>query len=205
MSTPAPLPELQLQNHTWTVDYWTIEAMRGEFDLTAPYQRDDVWTIEKRQSLIRSLLMGLPIGSITYADLGRDHAPGYRIVDGKQRITTLRMFIDDEFSVPGHWFRAEHLLDGEAGRNISATFSDLSRHGQRHLKGRQVPGIEFWSHTETSLKPDGFGTGSDRYSHRRRSEDEMLQAEAELYLLVNFGGVAQTDTDRARAQEVAGR
>lgn len=205
MSTPAPLPELQLQNHTWTVDYWTIEAMRGEFDLTAPYQRDDVWTIEKRQSLIRSLLMGLPIGSITYADLGRDHAPGYRIVDGKQRITTLRMFIDDEFSVPGHWFRADHLLDGEAGRNMPATFSDLSRYGQRHLKGRQLPGLEFRSCTQVTEKPDGFGTGTDRFNFRKRTPDEMLQAEAELYLLVNFGGVAQTDDDQTRARKVAGR
>jgi hypothetical protein len=38
---------------------------------------------------------------------------------------------------------------------------------------------------------------------RRRNEAEILAAEADLYLLVNFGGVPQTDADRARAQEVA--
>ena len=38
---------------------------RGEWmDLNAPYQRGSVWTLDMRRNLIKSLLMGLPVGSI---------------------------------------------------------------------------------------------------------------------------------------------
>lgn len=204
MSTPAPLPELHLQAYAYTVGHWVDRDMRNEYDLTAPYQRDSIWDLDRRRNLIKSVLMGLPIGAVCVADLGRGSQPGYRVVDGKQRIETIRLFVDNEFTVPGWWFDAEDLTDPTT-RDGDVHFSDLSRGGSIHFRTRQFPAVEFRSCTETSLKPGGFGTGSNRYDHRRRSEDEMLQAEAELYLLVNFGGVAQTDTDRARAQEVADR
>lgn len=45
---------------------------------------------------------------------------------------------------------------------------------------------------------------NDDYIHVLATCMECVPVGA-LYLLVNFGGVAQTDDDRARAQEVAGR
>lgn len=203
--TPEPLSSLTVQAHNFTVDNWVYSGARDEYDADAPYQRGNVWTVAQRQNLIKSLLLNLPVGSIIYADLDRDFAPGFRIVDGKQRFTTVRMFVDDEFPVPAWWFHADDLTNPDAREHPESNvfFSGLKHPARRTFRSRPLPGIEFQVHHEVSLKPDGHGVGSDRYNFRRRSESEMLQAEAELYLLVNFGGVPQSDTDRARAQEVA--
>lgn len=182
--------------------HWTGHTEK--FDLDAPYQRGSVWTIEQRRNLIKSLLMGLPVGSIIVSFLGYSAETAYRIVDGKQRIQTVQMFFRNEFSVPGHWFNTSELTDS-AARERDITFSDLSQSGEMHFEMGKLPSLQFDATTEITEKPDGHSTGRDRYDFRKRTPDEMLQAEAELYLLVNFGGVAQTDTDRARAQEVADR
>lgn len=204
MNIPPPLPELHLQTNSRPVMHWT--GRTGErIDLDAPYQRGSVWTVEQRRNLIKSLIQGIPTGAIVIAFQGYGEEVCYRIVDGKQRIETIQAFYRGDFTVPGHWFRAGDLVAGVTARSSDITYADLNRNGQYRFEFAKMPELEFDATTETTHKPDGFGTGKDRYDFRKRTPAERLAAEAELYVLINFGGVPQTDADRARAQKVADR
>lgn len=64
---------------------------REDYKLQPNWQRGYVHDEKKRVALIESILLGFPIGEIT---IGED-AEGYTIVDGQQRITTIRDFISN--------------------------------------------------------------------------------------------------------------
>lgn len=188
------LPELTLSTSNVTTMHFTlhVDPERGDhvsgdpFDLEAPYQRPSVWTVEQRQNLVRSLLMRLPIGAVTVSQV-------YRVVDGKQRVETLRAFVLDELAVPADWW---HPLDVDADHYGLVSYSGLSDRGRRHFGNCSVGLITFDPSREWVRDDAGKPVG------RNRSDDEMLRAEAELYLLLNFGGVDQTNDDRARAEAI---
>lgn len=194
-----PLPEVRLSATSRPFLHWLPKVYDGDiFDLNAPYQRGSVWSLEQRQALIKSLYMGVPVGSIIVSKLPyRKGSPfSYRIVDGKQRIEAVRAWAGDAFAVPGWWFDSEYIdLPGDEVR-----WSHLSIVGRRRFEtGTQLPGLEFdpelvW----LGRKPDG----SPHWG--RRNDAQILVAEAELYALVNGGGTPQTDGDMARAAAVAG-
>jgi hypothetical protein len=70
-------------------------------DLNASYQRGHVWTHEQRRNLIKSLLEGLPIGAVFLNE--RSIMEPIVVIDGKQRLETIRMFVNNEFSIPANW------------------------------------------------------------------------------------------------------
>lgn len=218
MSDRHPLPEVHLTSLAYTAYHWlenwrgTDNYPNGMFDLDAPYQRGSVWSDEQRRNLIKSLVMGLPVGTIIVSVLPyRKSGAAFRIVDGKQRIEALRAFFADELSVPADWFtRDDCPKDGDV------MFSELSEPARRGLQNRQMSALEFKADLEWLENPDYDPTidtrqaanrndvRTRRYLTRDRTDEEILKAEAELYLLVNFGGVDQTDDDRLRAAMVAG-
>lgn len=202
--TVAPLPELRLSSLARTVDHWLL---RGEqswdidptdlFDLAAPYQRASVWTLDQRVALVKSLLMGLPTGAIITSALpSAASGPSYRVVDGKQRIETVRAFAAGEVPIPAWWVRQD---DRTVGANGQLTWADLTDRGRRVFSMRPLPELLFQGETEFT-GPRGDGKG---WHTRRRSADELLIAEAELYGLINGAGTAQTAEDMARAAAVA--
>lgn len=211
MTAPAPLPELTLQPYSFTVTHYIPHKSGEERDpwiLDAPYQRQSVWILEQRQNLIRSLLIGIPVGVITYAALGagRPDRKAYRVVDGKQRIETVRLFIAGGFAVPGWWWTEEDLFDPDLrAADCQVRYEDLSRRGQMRVDMGKLPANEFNSRTEYRLVKPGTGTQGNarQYVARTRTEEEMIAAEAEVYLLVNFGGVEQTAADHERARSLA--
>lgn len=193
-----PLPEVHLSALARPFLHWlALDDAPDHFDLDAPYQRGSVWTVEQRRALIKSLYMGVPVGAVIVSKLpfrrGTQYA--YRIVDGKQRIEAIRSWVNDEFDVPGWWFAPEYIE--RPGDEVK--WSDLTSRGHRRFEiGTQLAGLEFDAENEFL----GFGPNGKRL-WRQRSDDEILRVEAELYLLVNGGGTAQTDTNMARAAEVA--
>jgi hypothetical protein len=71
--------------------------VRAVFDVEPPYQRRSVWD-EKRASLyIESLLLGCPVPAITLAETDPTQAGHqYIVIDGKQRLTSLKRFAIDK-------------------------------------------------------------------------------------------------------------
>lgn len=219
--TPPPLPELHLQTLNSPVETWLPRgAFLGSpaydpYDLNAPYQRGSVWSLDQKRNLIKSLLMGLPIGAIIVADIGYQgpESPDHRVVDGKQRIEAVRDFAAGRLTVPGHWFRPEHC---QHRSSPDVPWDALSEVGRRHFKRQSLPGLTFKS-TFAWVDNPAFDPAAEeaarsvrgdtplearRWVQAPRSPEEMLVAEAELYLLINFGGVDQNQADRSRATAI---
>lgn len=217
-----PLPEIQLSSLAYTAMHWLPREDYDPFDLDAPYQRGSVWTVEQRQALIKSLLMGLPIGAIIISALPyteKRKGSVYRVIDGKQRVETIRAFANDEFGIPRWWLQPDYIGerfscpddtngDGDCGKRYCPycgneasliRWSGMSQRAHRRFEmGTMMPALEFNAEREIVGK-DAKG----RWIFRNRSEAEMLQAEAEIYGLINGGGTAQTPEDMARAASIA--
>lgn len=197
--TNAALPEHQLTTRASTVGFWIARPDQDEpdhIDLDAPYQRGSVWTLDQRRNLIRSLYSGIPIGSVIISLLPYDpsHPFSYRVVDGKQRVETVRAWVNNEFTVPGWWFRPEDL--DEDLRSGDVTHSQLTLRGQRFFTmSANMPALEL------NAKKEYLGRDDDGNSRwRDRSAAEILDVEKTLYLLINESGTAHTaeELDRAR-------
>lgn len=201
------LPEYRLVPSNYQVERYLVRRDGEEqFDLHAPYQRSSVWTDEQRRNLIKSMLMGLPIGAVLIADPANDvtdaFAAMYRVVDGKQRIETLRMFAAGELAVPIGWWRDNEVTrrDDEASKAVGwpmTTYDLLTQNGQRKFRSLQFPSLEFRSRDEWT-----FDIASRTWDCRARSDAQTLAAEAAVYLLINAAGTEHTPEDLARATAI---
>jgi hypothetical protein len=182
MQTARPIEHIQVSTMTrplgWILDFARPDHRR-HLDMDQPYQRGDVWGLTRRRNLIRSMLLGVPIPSLVVNDRfsARFREPGYdqdrnwayALVDGKQRATTWLMFVADEFSVPASWF-AEGVLRGEdTDDGPYVRHSGLSESMQRMFDTMPI------------------GVAEGRF--------KTLEAERYIFDLVNFGGVAQGESD----------
>jgi len=180
MSVPdsGPLVRLNLQTYNFSVrEFYLRAGDEAHWVLDAPYQRGRLWSEEQNLNLIRSLLQGIPIGVI-FTNHRNWGSASLFIVDGKQRISAIRDFVEGRLAAPARWFVEADLENAEdALAKGTVSYMDLSQRGRLHFDGSTVAVSE--------------------------SKLPNLEAEADLYLLINFGGVAQTEEDRARARAVA--
>ena len=191
--TAQPLPDYRLSASNKTARE-VARNMVPLMDLNPPYQRGTVWTADQRIALVKSWAMGVPVppvilndrdtpgwaaemGPLSYED---DDVRTWAVVDGKQRIETAIAWHAGELAVPASWFPAGHVavvVDTADGPYV--TYAGLSPSWQRRLGTTcMLPVIE--------------------------AKLPSLQAEAELYLLVNGGGTGQSGADMARAARIAG-
>lgn len=111
--------------------------------LNPPHQRGDVWGIKRRRNLIRSVLLGVPIPSLI---VNNRFAAGWNgdyrmaVIDGRQRITTLLMFMDGHLGVPGDWFG--HDLPEIRWLNLSTIEQRGFRQKPLAFSEGQLPTIE---------------------------------------------------------------
>lgn len=77
---------------TAKADVWPIFLLtKRPPNLTPSYQRGDVWRNVDRQSLIESILRGVPLPSIILLRTGASSP--HEVVDGKQRLTAILRFV----------------------------------------------------------------------------------------------------------------
>ncbi|MBC2693796.1 MAG: DUF262 domain-containing protein [Desulfobacteraceae bacterium] len=67
-----------------------------EFVIAPEFQRHDVWKIEQKRELIESVLMNIPIPVVYVFE---DETGKKQVVDGRQRISTLISFLNNEFAL----------------------------------------------------------------------------------------------------------
>lgn len=95
----------------------------NKFNYEPPYQRRSVWTDEKQSYLIDSILRNFPIPPIfLHRKIDTDTGTtNFDVIDGKQRLTAIARFINNEIPAANEYGPAEepNVLDG-------AYFKDLS-------------------------------------------------------------------------------
>ena len=141
------LKELQRQVEYDTKDY-TLELLLDKFekgDFYIPdYQRQFVWKPNNRSLFIESVLLGLPIPFMFFADTDDGRI---EIVDGAQRMQTLREFVKRKMKLSKLAKLTE--LDG-------FVFEDLSTATQRKFLNRTFRVVVLDEKTTTDIRQDLF-------------------------------------------------
>ena len=84
------------------VDTINHAHLAGSYDFNAPYQRGLIWTPQQKERLITSVAEWIPINAVYYNEYSEDRP--YEIIDGKQRLTTILSYLNDEFTWRGHHY-----------------------------------------------------------------------------------------------------
>ncbi|MFM1723914.1 DUF262 domain-containing protein [Rhodococcus sp. PAM 2766] len=120
------------------------DIRQGRISLTIEYQRKYVWDSGKASRLIESLLLNVPIPVCYFAE---DDDGVYEVIDGLQRLSTIRNYLNDEFSLNGISVLSE--LEGKR-------FSELAPRDQRRLEGRTIRCIVITADSHPDIKFDVF-------------------------------------------------
>ena len=184
--TSEPVREIPMGSsaRAWGDLIHQLEA--GDISYDMPYQRGDVWTYDQRIALIFSILSGTPVPALILNDRPESmwfaadgsRRPIYAVIDGKQRLTAVQMFIGNQLLVPASWFPAERV-----------EFTEVTDDG---------PYVRYEG-------PTGWRSGSSRTCPlpwlRRTSRPSRPRPRS--ISAYNGGGTAQTPDDMARAERIA--
>ena len=120
------------------------DIARGRLQLSVEYQRKYVWDAGKGSRLIESLLLNVPIPVCYFAE---DESGNYEVIDGLQRLTTIKRFLDGDFPLTGISVLGE--LEGR-------TFAELAPRDQRRLENRTIRCIVITEESHPDIKFDVF-------------------------------------------------
>jgi hypothetical protein len=137
----------------WTTETVISQLKRKNIDLNPKFQRRDAWSKSAKSKFIESLILGLPIPPIILAE-NRDRKGSYTVIDGKQRLLTIRQFFaakeNDEFNqlkISGlkiltdlNGKTIKHL---ESNPNLNVYFTQLSNQTIRTIVIRNWPNENF--------------------------------------------------------------
>ncbi len=148
------------------IDYtfeFLVEKLNKERYYVPSYQRKLIWNLNKQSKFIESIFMGLPIPFMFFwqADDGR-----MEIVDGSQRLRTLRDFMGDKFPLKGL-----QILSAANGLK----FSDFSQPQRYKFSESSIRIIILDNSTEQSTRTEMFarintgGTNANEAEIRRGS------------------------------------
>lgn len=115
----------------WTTETINLQLVKNNIDLFPKFQRRDAWSNKHKSRFIESLILGLPIPQIILAEKPKIRGK-YIVIDGKQRLLTIRRFFsidkDDQFK-PLRLSGLEILkdLNGKTFKNLKekSEFADI--------------------------------------------------------------------------------
>lgn len=93
------LEKTRIVKQTWSIIEIYQKINDKKLILDPEYQRNVIWDTEKKTSFIESLYMGIVIPPIYVVEIPNDDilvGSRYEVVDGKQRLSTIRSFIGNE-------------------------------------------------------------------------------------------------------------
>lgn len=139
--------DVQIRYYNNDIDSLIHKVYHGGVDFNPDYQRDLVWSMEQKLSLMDSIFNNIEIGKFTFIrhDFASKRNFYYEILDGKQRLSTICEFYEDRFAWRGKKFSelcaedARHftgfpVIQGEVGeiteQQIYKLFVKMNTSGQ---------------------------------------------------------------------------
>ena len=117
---------LDMDSNKMVISEFYENDKAGKYEYSAVYQREKVWSEEKKSFLIDSILKNYPIPPVFFR-MKIDPDTGitkYDVIDGKQRLTTIRDFIDGKIVLPDD-FGDDRIGNSELN---GASFVDLDQY-----------------------------------------------------------------------------
>ena len=109
-----------------------VYASHAGIDFDVEYQREHVWQLEDKVSLIDSIFNNVDIGKFVFVQLNElTSGKYYQVLDGKQRLTALCEFYEDRFPYKGVYFSQMSWEDKHTFRGHSVTYGFLENPDQR--------------------------------------------------------------------------
>lgn len=110
------------------------------FKFNDPIQRAMVWSIDKKSELIVSILEDVSIGEVKVEAFAKNKKRIRNVLDGKQRLTTLRDFIKNKFALVDDSLVEVEDLEGETVfvDFSGAKFEDLPELFQNKIKSMML-------------------------------------------------------------------
>lgn len=125
-------------NINWNVKRIANGMAKGDITFDNAIQRGFVWDKKRMSLLIDSVLRGYPVPPIftiktgEFITVGKKELPIYDCIDGKQRSTTFKMFLNNEFKLEG--LESFTTADGEEIDLNGKTFEELPEDVQDIIK-----------------------------------------------------------------------
>ena len=133
-----PIDDLLIRHESRTVHEVLRRISRGRFIMNPDFQRDFVWDDSKQSKLIESIIMRIPLPVLYLAE---DEEGRMIVVDGLQRLSTFKRFVNNELKLKLPDRPSLHGKRSEISRRNSRTalrivilFSTLST---RRFQSRQ--------------------------------------------------------------------
>ena len=143
LSIPPQQRILRTEQYDFSVQ--TLVGMMERKEVTIPeFQRKYVWTDRQASRLIESLIIQVPI-PVIYLNQEKDET--FSVIDGNQRLNSLKRYLSDSFALSGLTSYPE--LSG-------LTFSQLDKRFQRHITNRVLRCTVILKETHPQVKFDVF-------------------------------------------------
>jgi hypothetical protein len=131
-----------------------------KINLIPPFQRGHVWKLQHRRRLLENIVTGRPIPAIFLYKEAAGSQFAYNILDGKQRLESLILFIGTARgdmkvdNVKDYFFSAREKAQANFSINLDGkkqTFKQLSEERVREFREYAIPTIEIDLDDESSL------------------------------------------------------
>lgn len=137
------LPIANVLNSIKTVNF-------GGLDLRPTYQRGFVWKNDFKDKLIFSIINAYPIGNFSIRVLSEKNDKGamMEVVDGQQRLTTIRDFVEGDYAITSDWSRKiiesiqdEYIKAGVEDEYVRKLCKKLENKGKVKIKYSDLPPV----------------------------------------------------------------
>lgn len=93
-------------SHDWTIETIFGQIKKENIDLQPRFQRRAAWDDVRKSRLIESIIVGMPVPNIVLAE-NQEQRGKFIVIDGKQRLVSIKCFIEDDYSLSGLDIRSD--------------------------------------------------------------------------------------------------
>jgi|JI8StandDraft_1071087.scaffolds.fasta_scaffold08135_5 hypothetical protein len=194
---------IQIRNDRWHISYiYDLISKHHEIDLNPDFGRSVIWDDKMQSLLIESLMLRIPIPPLYLAE---NENGRYQVIDGLQRLTAIRRFLDNELRLQS----LEYITDQENKYfETRENKIGIERQYQRVIlqttieisiiESRSSPEAKYNIFRRLNTKSSGLSRQEIRNSlsfpHTREFLKSLAQNEIFLELIIKRKKTSQIDT-----------